>query len=93
MKTVFNLSKFVKQAFYEDDRGYWTMQGRAWKNCYKKKSDEGMQPQEAWNSCLGEYQGFENKAKWSLSYTSIDDRGTKPYFNAKTPAVEKLLKK
>jgi len=92
MKKVFNLSKYVKQAFYEDDRGYWTMQGRCWNNCYKKKSDEGKNPQEAWNACLEEYQGSENKGKWSLSYTSIDDKGPKPYFDAKTPAAQKLQK-
>jgi len=93
MKTVFNLSKFRKQAFYEDDRGYWTKQERACQNCYKKKVDEGAQPQEAWYNCLEEYQsGNIDDAKWALSYSGADDKGPKPYFDAKTPAAQKLIK-
>ena len=93
MKTVFNLNKYIKQAFYEDGRGSLVTQSRAWKNCYKKKVDEGMAPQEAWDSCLKEYQVSSDKSKWSLNYSAADDKGPKPYFSAKTPATEKLLKK
>lgn len=92
MKTTFNLNTFRKQAFYEDDRGYWVKQERACQNCYKKKVDEGLQPQQAWGNCLEEYQNTEDKAKWSLSYSATVDKGPKPYFDAKTPAAQKLTK-
>ena len=91
MKKVFNLKTYIKEAFYEDVRGYWTGQSRAWMNCYKLKSDEGTAPQEAWNSCLGEYQKSMDKADWVLNYTATDDDAPKPYNDAKTPAAQKIL--
>lgn len=92
MKKVFNLQKYIKTAFYEDVRGYWNSQTRAWQNCYKQKSDNGMPPQEAWNDCLGDYQKAINKAEWVLSYTGAKDKGPKPYLDSKTPAARKIIK-
>jgi len=88
-KTVFNLQTYFKKAFYEGDRGYWQRQGRAWANCYKLKSDQGMSPQEAWNSCLEEYNNVSAKGKWALNYSSDQDDKKKPYFDAKTPSLKK----
>ena len=92
MNKVFNLSKFMKKAFYDDSRGYMTQQSRAWANCYKSKCDRGMQPQEAWVSCKDEFQKSSQKAEWALNYVSQDDTGPKPRFDAKTPAAQKILK-
>lgn len=92
-KTTFNLKKYVKLAFYDDARGYWNNQTRAWNNCYKLKSDKGMQPQAAWDNCLRDYQSSADRSKWVLSYTSDQDDSPKPYFSAKTPAAEKIIKK
>jgi len=58
MKT-FNLRKQIKKAFYEDVRGYWNKQTRAWMNAYKEKRENGMGPHDAWTSCLEEYQKGE----------------------------------
>ena len=91
MKKVFNLKHYIKKAFYEDVRGYWNSQTRAWMNCYKCKSDQGVAPQKAWDSCLGEYQTAMSKADWALSYTSDNDKIQKPYNDAKTPAAQKIL--
>lgn len=91
-KTIFNLNSFRKQAFYDDSRGYWNKQERACQNCYKKKSDEGLMPQEAWFACLKEYQTSSSKGDWALSYSSSDDKLDKTYFDAKTPAVKKMKK-
>ena len=82
----------MKTAFYEGNRGYWNAQSRSYMNCYKCKSDEGMQPQAAWNECLEEYQGALDKADWVLSYTGAKDDGPRPYFDAKTPAAQKIVK-
>ena len=92
MKKVFNLKQYIKKAFYEDVRGYWNGQSRAWMNCYKLKSDKGIAPQEAWNSCLGEYHKARSKSDWVLSYTSDNDKAPKPYNDAKTPAAQKIIK-
>jgi len=93
MNKAFNLQKYIKTAFYEDGRGYWNAQTRSWMNCYKCKSDEGKQPQEAWNICLNEYQAAIDKSDWVLSYTGAKDGGAKPYLDAKTPAAQKIIKK
>jgi len=69
MKKVFNLKQYVKKAFYDDSRGYWNSQTRAWQNCYKQKCNGKVGPQDAWNSCLEEYQKTENKGKWLLDYS------------------------
>ena len=92
MKKTFNLRKYIKKAFYEDVRGYWNCQGRAWKNCYKQKSDKGMQPQEAFESCLAEYQKSSKTADWILNYSSDKNDEHPPRFDAKTPAAKKITK-
>ena len=92
MKKAFNLKRHMKKAFYEDDRGYWTRETRSWQNCYKCKSDEGKAPQAAWDECLKEYQEANDKADWVLSYTGAKDGGTRPYFDSKTPAAQKIIK-
>lgn len=92
MKKVFNLQKYIRTAFYDDARGYWNGQTRAWMNCYKQKSDRNVSPQEAWNNCLDEYQKTADKGKWMLSYSSDKEDAKKPYLDAKTPAVKKMLK-
>ena len=86
----FNLKKYIKKAFYDDDRGYWNPQTRAWMNCYKCKSDEGKGPQEAWNNCLEEYNDSSKKGNWALDYTSDKDDVDHPYFDAKTPDAQKI---
>ena len=55
MKKVFNLKSYMKTAFYEDVRGYWMGQERAWMDKYKEKVDSGKDPNEAWQECLEEY--------------------------------------
>ena len=92
MKKVFNLKKHTKKAFYDGDRGYWNKQTRSWMNCYKCKSNEGIAPQKAWDDCLAEYQDSTNKAAWALNYTSVVADGPQPYFDAKTPAAQKITK-
>ena len=87
-KSVFNLKTYFKKAFYEGAQGYWQRQSRAWANCYKLKSDKGMPPQKAWNSCMEEYNNLAGKGKWALNYCSDNDKAKKPYLDAKTPAVK-----
>jgi len=93
MKQTFNLKKYIKQAFYDDARGYMQTQSRAWMNCYKQQCDKKKNPQEAWNICLEEYQEAEDKSKWITSYGADKDEGAKPRFDAKTPAAQKIIKK
>jgi hypothetical protein len=92
MKKAFNLKKWMRQAFYDDARGHMQSQTRAWMNCYKQKCDKKKGPQEAWNTCLEEYQKTENKGKWMLDYAGAKDEGSKPSFSAKTPAAQKIIK-
>ena len=88
-KNTFNLQGFLKKAFYEDVRGYWVAQGRAQQNCYKCKSDEGVGPQEAWQSCLEEYNTASDKNTWVLDYSSDIEDKESPRLDAKTPSVTK----
>ncbi|HUX79164.1 MAG TPA: hypothetical protein VMW10_05405 [Alphaproteobacteria bacterium] len=55
MEKAFNLKRHMKRAFYEDVRGYWMGQERAWMDKYKEKVESGTAPQSAWTSCLEEY--------------------------------------
>jgi len=66
-KAVFNLSKLQKQAYYEDAKGQFQTMSRTWGNCWKIKVDGGMQPQEAINSCIEEYQTLAG-GKWATKY-------------------------
>jgi hypothetical protein len=91
-KTVFNLQKYIKKAFYEDDRGYWNMGSRAWPNCLKSKMDKDKKgPQEAYESCLKEY-NEANRAKWLLTYSGGYDDINNPNEDEGTPAALKLKK-
>ena len=92
MNKVFNLKKCIKTAFYEGASGYMVSQTRAWTNCYKQKSDQKKGPQEAWNSCMEEYQKEANKAKWMMNYSGAKDDAAKPELSAKTPAAQKIIK-
>lgn len=88
---MFNLkAHLLKTAFYEDVRGYWNTQRRAWMNCYKCKSDDGKGPQDAWNTCLDEYQKSTVNSDWALEYGGNKDGGKKPYLDSKTPFAQKL---
>ena len=91
MKKSFNLKKYIKTAFYDDARGYMQSQTRAWMNCYKQQCDNKKQPQEAWNTCLEEYQKTANKGKWLMDYGA--DKNTQSKLpSAKTPAAQKIIK-
>ena len=91
MNNTFNLKKYIKKAFYEGASGYAVGQTRAWMNCYKQKSDQKKGPQEAWNSCMEEYQKEASKTKWLLNYGGASE-GAKPELSAKTPAAQKIIK-
>lgn len=92
MKKTFNLKKHIRTAFYDDDRGYWNRQTRAWQNCWKAKCDKGVDPQEAWNGCLEEYQKSENKKSWAIDMASAQGAVKNPP-DLKTPAAKKITKK
>jgi hypothetical protein len=92
MNKSFNLSKFMKTAFYDDGRGNLNMQTRAWNNCRKHKCDDGADPQDAWDSCLREYQSANSKSDWILSYTSAQGCvAERP--DLKTPAAKEITSK
>ena len=83
MKTSFNLSKFKKTAFYDDGRGLVQKQTRAYMNCYKAKMDKGMSAQEAWQSCLEEYQKSATN-DWGTKYASIGSQTKNKKVEGKT---------
>lgn len=67
---TFNLNKLQKKAFYDDGRGLVQKQTRALMNCWKSKMDNGkMGAQEAYMSCLDEYQNAKNN-DWGMKYAS-----------------------
>lgn len=69
MSKVFNLQKFYKKAYYDDVRGYWNRNSRAWPNCLKEKMDgKGKSKQDAYNECLKEFNTWD-KGKWLLTYS------------------------
>lgn len=92
MKTSFNLKKYVKKAFYDGASGCMLGQTRAWMNCYKQQSDKKKGPQEAWNTCMEEYQKTADKGKWLLNYGADKEEGAKPQLSAKTPAAQKIIR-
>jgi hypothetical protein len=67
MKISFNLSKFKKQANYDDGRGLIQKQTRSFQNCQKAKREKGMDASEAWFSCLEEYQNSSGN-DWATKY-------------------------
>lgn len=89
MKKAFNLKRFVRTAFYDDNRGDMQGQTRCMQNCYKRKADKNMSPQEAWEECLKEYNSTKDKEKWILSYSGASDEADKPRSDSKTPFVKK----
>lgn len=68
-KTSFNLSKFLKKAFYDDGKGLIQTQSRSWMNCSKQKRDAGKGAQEAWQECLKEYQTLAG-GEWKFKYSA-----------------------
>ena len=71
MIKTFNLSKFRKQAFYEDGKGQVQKQTRAMMNCYRAKLSSGMSAHEAWEGCLEEY-NTGDKGAWGTKYAKND---------------------
>ena len=69
MKTSFNLKNFRKHAYYDDGRGLTQEMTRACMNCQKEKREKGIGAQEAWFSCIDEYNNQKN-GEWSLKYAS-----------------------
>lgn len=69
-KLIFNLkeSGFDKQAM-NDGAKPGMMKARQFANCQKLKLDQKMDPQEAWESCLKEYQEKKNKSDWAKQYS------------------------
>jgi hypothetical protein len=92
MNKIFNLKQYTIKAFYDDDRGLMQGQTRAMQNCYKQQCDKKKQPQEAWNTCLEEYNKTEDKGKWVLNYAGAKDEGVKQPLSVKTPAAQKIIK-
>jgi hypothetical protein len=93
MTKTFNLKQYMtKTAYYDDGKGSMVSQTRSFQNCYKQQCDKKKGPQDAWNTCLEEYQKSGDKDKWVLNYSGAKDEGTKIQFDAKTPAAKKLDK-
>ena len=67
---TFNLSQWIaKRANYEGAQGYMQAQTRAWMNCCRDKmSGKNASAQEAWQSCLDEYQKGEGREDWVGKY-------------------------
>ena len=71
MQKTFNLKSFLeKTANYEGAQGYMLAQTRAWMNCTKQKLASKMSPQDAWQSCLDEFQKGDKKMSWVGKYAS-----------------------
>lgn len=74
--TQFNLKKFLKkQASYEGAQGYFSAQSRAWCNCFRDKLRSSKKPQQAWESCLEEYDKAGGNAPWALKYAAKNSAG------------------
>lgn len=69
MKVTFNL----KKANYDGGRGLIQTQTRNWSNCQKAKMESGMGAQEAWNSCLKEYQTMSG-GEWAGKYAAHESK-------------------
>ena len=73
MSKTFNLKKYLeKQAsnYSEGAQGYFLAQTRAWMNCTKIKLEAGMGAQEAWQSCLEDYEKSDGTLGWVGKYAS-----------------------
>ena len=63
--TGFNLKNYLeKKAFYEAAQGYIHGQTRAWQNCVRKKLNAGVGANDAWESCLEDFNKLGNKSDW-----------------------------
>jgi hypothetical protein len=91
MKKTFNLKKHRKTAFYEGARGYAQAATRAMQICYKCKTEDGTEAQDAWNDCLNEYNEATAKGDWVEKYAGFTQ--SKDRLNAKTPAVQEIVGK
>ena len=69
MKQSFNLSKFLKKAYYDDGKGLMQTGTRSFMNCSKQKQDSGMGAQESWQACLKEYQTLSGGG-WKFKYSA-----------------------
>ena len=73
MKNTFNLNAFQKTAFYQDGKGLVQKQTRSFMNCYKAKMDKGASANDAWNSCLEEYQNADSSG-WNTKYAAKKEK-------------------
>ena len=69
-KRIFNLKKagLDKRAF-NDGAKPGMMKTRQFQNCQKAKMDDGMSAQDAWMSCLEEYQKSKVESDWAKKYS------------------------
>jgi hypothetical protein len=91
MKKTFNLKKHRKTAFYEGARGYAQAATRAMQICYKCKTEDSIEPQNAWQECQNEYNESTAKGEWIKKYAGFTQE--KYRLNAKTPAVQEIVGK
>jgi hypothetical protein len=69
-KRTFNFKKAVlNKKAYNDGAKPGMMKSRQFANCQKAKVEGGMSAQEAWQSCLEEYQVSKSKATWAKNYS------------------------
>ena len=68
----FNLKKsnLEKKAFYDGASQPVREMSRYFMNCQKAKLDSGIGAQEAWQSCLEEYQKNKSGGDWSTKYAN-----------------------
>lgn len=66
----FNLSKssMGKKSMYDGGSPQVKEMTRMFSNCQKAKLDKGMGAQEAWQSCLEEYQKNKKNKDWTTKY-------------------------
>ena len=74
---TFNLSKMQKEAFHDDGRGLMQKQTRCMQNCWKAKMEgKKMGAQEAYMSCLEEYQTSKSN-DWGVKYAGTENNTQK----------------
>jgi len=88
--TTFNLKKHLEklsasnpqmtkqaEASYEGVQGYFVAQTRSWQNCARLKMLKGASAQEAWQSCLDDYQKANDNIDWiakNVHENSLDEQ-------------------
>lgn len=91
MKHSFNLSKYRKQANYDDGKGLMQQETRCFSNCQKAKREAGKGAQEAWQGCLKEFQTMKG-GDWSTAYSGHDgEAALKQAAKANKPLVKKAV--